>query len=117
MCFLDLSPEARILYSSDSIVDVLGYTPDEVVDKSVWDFFPPEELPYAKRYHQKGIAMDKAAMLAYCRVKDSRGEWIGCECCFTIVYDVMIVCTSIYVTGSTSRSKLHPRCRTDVTPY
>ncbi|KAG9532084.1 hypothetical protein KCU97_g24196, partial [Aureobasidium melanogenum] len=26
----DLTPDARVLYSSDSIVDVLGWTPDEV---------------------------------------------------------------------------------------
>lgn len=43
--------------------------------------------------------MDKAAVLAYCRVKNREGQWIGCECCFTTVYDVMIVCTSIYQQG------------------
>lgn len=46
--------------------------------------------------------MDKAAVLAYCRVKDKQGKWVGCECCFTIVYDVMIVCTSIYMKGTNS---------------
>lgn len=101
----DLSPEARILYSSESIIDVLGYTPDEVVNFSVWDFFPPEELPFAKLIHKNGIEMDKAAMLVYCRVKDSQGYWVGCECCFTIVYDVMVVCTSIYSSGLPSRKR------------
>jgi len=48
--------------------------------------------------------MDKAAMLSYCRVKDSNGQWVGCECCFTITYDVMIVCTSIYQRGLSSKS-------------
>lgn len=101
----NLSPEARILYSSDSIIDVLGYTPDEVVDRSVWDFFPPEELPYAQHIHQKGIAMDKAAMLSYCRVRNKDGNWVGCECCFTITYDCMIVCTSIYQNGLPSQKR------------
>lgn len=49
--------------------------------------------------------MDKAAVLAYCRVKDKQGKWVGCECCFTIVYDVMIVCTSIYMKGTNSESE------------
>ncbi|KAL1296986.1 hypothetical protein AAFC00_004583 [Neodothiora populina] len=101
----DLTPEARILYSSDSIVDVLGYTPDEIVNHSTWEFFPEEELPYARKVHARGIAMDKAAVLAYCRVKDRQGHWIGCECCFTIVYDVMIVCTSVYRTGTESQKR------------
>lgn len=49
--------------------------------------------------------MDKAAVLAYCKVRDKQGGWVGCECCFTIVYDVMIVCTSIYKQGLASQSK------------
>jgi len=50
--------------------------------------------------------MDKAAVLAYCNVLSKDGQWVGCECCFTIVYDVMIVCTSIYKRGGKSDSKL-----------
>lgn len=58
--------------------------------------------------------MDKAAVLVYCSVRSKTGEWIGCECCFTIVYDVMIVCTSIYKRGGRSESTsntLTPRPR------
>lgn len=51
------------------------------------------------------MATDKAAVLAYVRVRDNTGQWIGCECCFTIVYDVMIVCTSIYKRGMKSQSE------------
>lgn len=53
--------------------------------------------------------MDKAAVLAYCRVRDKQGSWVGCEVCFTIVYDVMIVCTSIYQQGLASDSRLGVR--------
>jgi len=102
---IGLDDEARILYSSDSIIDILGYTPDEVVNRSAWEFFIPEEVPYAREFQQKNVAQDKAAVLAYCRVKGRNGQWIGCECCFTIVYDVMIVCTSIYQANAKSQSK------------
>lgn len=51
------------------------------------------------------MSTDKAAVLAYCRVRDKNGGWVGCECCFTVVYDVMIVCTSIYKRGLQSQSK------------
>ena len=100
----DLSIEARILYSSDSIVDILGHTPDEVVNKSCWDFFHPSELPLAKQLHTRGVKLDKAAVLAYCNLKNRQNLWINCECCFTVVYDVMVVCTSIYRQGVTSQS-------------
>ncbi|EME78998.1 uncharacterized protein MYCFIDRAFT_108105, partial [Pseudocercospora fijiensis CIRAD86] len=95
----DLTDNATILYSSDSVVDILGFTPDEIVNRSAWDFFPEDELPAARKFHQKRVATDKAAVLAYIRVRNADGQWIGCECCFTIVYDVMVVCTSVYRRG------------------
>ncbi|KAI9663030.1 MAG: hypothetical protein M1821_008078 [Bathelium mastoideum] len=100
----DLTPDARILYSSDSVVDILGHTPDEVVNRSAWQFFHPEEVPIAKEVHGRGLKLDKAAALAYCHIKNRNGEWVCCECCFTVVYDVMVCCTSIYRKGMKSQS-------------
>lgn len=101
----DLTNEAHILYSSDSIVDILGHTPDEVVNRSCWDFFHPEEVPVAKQLHSRGVRLDKAAVLSYCRIKNRQGDWVGCECCFSVVYDVMVCCTSVYRHGMNSQSK------------
>lgn len=95
----DLSLEARILYASDSIVDILGHTQDEVVDRPSWDFFHPNELLIAKDRHQKGLKLDKAAVLAYCQLRNRQGEWVCCECCFTVVYNVVVACISIYRRG------------------
>lgn len=105
--YADLTDDAHILYSSDSIVDILGHTPDEVVNRSVWQFFHPDELPLAKAQHSRGVRLDKAAVLSYCRLKNRQGDWVGCECCFSIVYDVMVCCTSVYRQGMQSQSKPH----------
>ena len=100
-----MSDEARILYASDSIVDILGYTPDMVMDRSAWEWFHPEEIPLAKARHKRGVALDKAAMLAYTRIKNRDGEFVGCECCFSVVYNVIVCCTSIYrPDGATQRT-------------
>ncbi|KAF2403445.1 hypothetical protein EJ06DRAFT_504561 [Trichodelitschia bisporula] len=101
----DLTNDARILYSSDSIVDILGHTPDEVVGKSCWEFFHPSEIPLAKQMHRRDVNLDKAAVLAYCQLKNRNGEWVGCECCFSVVYDVMVVCTSIYRSANDSSKR------------
>lgn len=101
----DLSPEARILYSSDSIVDILGHTPDEVVNNSVWDWFHPDEVPFAKAKHDRGVRLDKAAVLSYARIRNRQGEYVGCECCFSVVYDVMVCCTSVYRNGISSQKR------------
>lgn len=95
----DLSAEARIVYSSDSIVDVLGHTPDEVVGKSTWEFFKPTDVPSAQKLHSRSITMDKASVLVYCDIRNRQGDWVRCECCFSIVYNVMVACTSIYREG------------------
>lgn len=114
----DLTPEASILYSSSSVIGILGYTPDEIVNRSAWDFFPEEELSFAKIFHQQRIVMDKAAVLAYCRIQNKAGRWVGCECCFTVVYDIMVVCTSIYHRDGKSDGKFSlDACRPKVCSY
>lgn len=87
------------MYCSDSVMDVLGYEPDDIVEKSCWEFFHPDEIPLARAKHGRSVMMDKAAVLSYCRMKHSDGSWIGCEVVFTIVYDVLVGCTSIYNRG------------------
>ena len=104
MLSTDLTAEARILYSSDSIVDVLGWKPEEIVNHSAWNFFMLEEAGAAQLHHQRRVEADKAAVLAYVRLRNRDGDFVGCEVCFTVVYDVMVVCTSIYRQGLASES-------------
>lgn len=100
----DLSLDARLLYVSTSIVDILGYAPHEVIGKSCWEYFHPDEIPFARAVHGRGVKLDKAAVLNYCRIKDRHGRWLGCECVFTIVHDVLVASTSVYRRGSKSQS-------------
>lgn len=102
---LDLSLDARILYVSTSIEDILGYTPQEVIGKSCWEYFHPDEIPFARAIHGRGVQLDKAAVLNYCQIKNKDGRWVGCECVFTIVHDVLVGCTSVYRRGLKSHSK------------
>lgn len=103
----DLSLDARLLYVSTSITDILGYLPHEVVGKSCWEYFHPDEIPFARAIHGRGVQLDKAAVLNYCQIKNRDGRWVGCECVFTIVHDVLVASTSIYKTGASSQSRCH----------
>jgi hypothetical protein len=85
-----------VLYASDSISDVLGYQPRDVVGKSCFEYFDPEEIPFAKAVHGRGVHLDRAAMLSYCNLKRTDGEYVRCECVFTVVYSVIVACTSLY---------------------
>ncbi|KAL3428389.1 hypothetical protein PVAG01_01898 [Phlyctema vagabunda] len=96
MTIHNLSPEANIQWASESITEVLGYQPDEVIGRTCFDYFHPDEIPFARKVHSNGVMLDKAAVLHYARIKSRDGQWVGCECVFTIVHDVLIACTSIY---------------------
>jgi PAS domain S-box-containing protein len=62
----DLTPSATVLFASASVEDVLGYEPEEVVGSSCFDYFHPDELPFARDKHGESIKFDNAAVLSYC---------------------------------------------------
>jgi len=93
------------MYASPSIVDILGYTPEEVIDRSIFDYFHPDEVPFARGIHDRGVRMDKASVLNYARIMNRDGEYVSCECVFSVVYDVMVACTSIYRADEKSASE------------
>lgn len=105
MTIHNLSPNANILFASDSIYDILGYQPDEVQGKSCFDYFHPDEVPFARSIHNRGVLLDKAAVLQYARIFSKDGRWVSCECCFTVVHDVLVACTSIYLRGEKSERR------------
>ena len=102
----NLTQDARIRYCSDSVEDILGYLPYEVTGKSCWEYFHPDEIPFAQAIQGRGISLDKAAVMTYARVKHKSGDWIGCECSFTVVYDVLVATTAIYRRGPKARRTL-----------
>ena len=96
---------------------MLGFTPDEVVNKPCWDFFSPNEVGDAKKLHSKGVELDKAAVLAYCTLLRRDGYGVVCECCFTCVYNVMVVCTSVYQRGAVSSQSKCKHLSAEFTAY
>ncbi|KAK4112150.1 hypothetical protein N656DRAFT_710423 [Canariomyces notabilis] len=105
MTIHNLTPEANILFASDSILDILGYQPEEVKGKSCFDYFHPDEIPFARSVHSRGILLDKAAVLHYARILSKSGQWVSCECCFTIVHNVLVASTSIYFKSEKSERR------------
>lgn len=91
-----LYKDARLLFASDSIADVLGYSPQDVVGRSCFEYFHPDEMPFARSVHGRGVHLDKAAVLSYCKLKSITGEYVTCECVFTVVYSVIVASTSLY---------------------
>ncbi len=64
-------------------------------------------MPFARSIHSRGVLLDKAAVLHYARILARDGRWVSCECCFTVVHDVLVACTSIYRRGEKSLRTLY----------
>ncbi|OAA64301.1 potassium channel, voltage-dependent transporter [Niveomyces insectorum RCEF 264] len=101
----NLSPDANILFASASIEDILDHKPADVQGKSCFDYFHPAEVPFARGVHSRGLLLDKAAVLHYCRLRSGDGTWVSCECCFTVVHDVLVACTSVYERNAKSERR------------
>ncbi|KAK2811681.1 hypothetical protein FQN50_002027 [Emmonsiellopsis sp. PD_5] len=102
---LDLTPNARIRYTSDAVEDILDYQPNDVVNRSLWDYLHPDEMDLAQEMFAQSISHDLAAGLAYFQVKHKLGSWVGVECVFTVVYDALVASVSIYQRGSKSQKR------------
>lgn len=105
MSIHSLSSDANVLFTSDSLVDILGYQPHEIQGTSTFDYFHPDEVLVARLVHRRSVLLDKAAALHYARILRKDGRWVNCECCFTIVYDVLVACTRVYRRGKKSERR------------
>lgn len=81
--------------------DLLGYEPSELLGRSPFDFFPPDSREKARMQHGRGVKMDKAACLTQWNLKTKNGEYIPCECVFTVVFSVVVAATSLLVDQKT----------------
>ena len=112
----DSVADANVLYASESIGDVLGYQPGEVEGKSCFEYFHPDESPFAAGVHRRAVSLDHAAMLSYCNLKRKDGTYVRCECVFTVVYSAVVACTSLYRHTDKSRGSSSPDAPPDAVP-
>ena len=69
--------DGKIHYVSPSLTFVLGYSVEEVVEKSVFEFVHPEDLTAVKKIFQEIV--NKGVGKAICRVKRKDGEYVWIE--------------------------------------
>jgi hypothetical protein len=89
---VDFSEEARWIFLTDSVADLLGYEPHELVGKPSLQLVHPDEFPRVKQMHYDTISQDKAAVLAYLRMrhKDPYKGYILCGISRTVVHNVLV---------------------------
>ncbi|SJL07801.1 uncharacterized protein ARMOST_11153 [Armillaria ostoyae] len=66
---VDFSQEAKWLYMTDSVVELLGYEPHELYGHPSLELVHPDEVNRVRKLHHDTIKADKAAVLVYLRMK------------------------------------------------
>ncbi|KAF9898422.1 hypothetical protein BX616_004054 [Lobosporangium transversale] len=93
--FHDLSPEGRFIWASPSVVDVLGYQPEELVGVPVYAIIPEEDIPLTKTVHLENVLNDLAASQIVLRFKTKDGRLVTCTSVFGLCYDFIFNCATV----------------------
>lgn len=68
----------KIRFASPSITGILGYTIDELVGKTTFDFAHPEDRPVTVSAFKDKLAGDQQIKFIRVRLRKKTGEWIWC---------------------------------------
>ncbi|KAF9938394.1 hypothetical protein BGZ67_000236 [Mortierella alpina] len=93
--FADLTPDAIVLWASDSIEDCLGYAPEEVVGITAYNFLFKEDVPVTRTSHQEHLLNDfvaSQAILGYLR-KDGGRTLV--EVVYSTCHDFITCCVIV----------------------
>ncbi|KAI0953093.1 hypothetical protein AcW1_007411 [Taiwanofungus camphoratus] len=89
---VDFTENARWLYCSESVQDLLGFEPLELIGTPSLDLVHPDEFPQVKAMHYSTITQDRAAVLAYLRLrhKDPYKGYVLCAISRTVCQHVLV---------------------------
>jgi PAS domain S-box-containing protein len=74
-----VNPEGKILYTSESIKNVLGYTPEELEGLGIAPFMHPDDLGYFMENFQDLLTRPGGQVILNYRVKHKDGSWAWLE--------------------------------------
>jgi PAS domain S-box-containing protein len=72
------TPEGVYLYVSPSCTTLLGYSPAQLLGRSAYEFFHPEDLEAIRESHGTILEMDTAYTVSY-RIRRADGSWTWFE--------------------------------------
>ncbi|KAI0087720.1 hypothetical protein BDY19DRAFT_219179 [Irpex rosettiformis] len=89
---VDFTEDAKWVYCSESVHDLLGFEPRELIGHPSLDLVHPDEFPQVRAIHYSTITQDQAAVLAYLRMrhKDPCRGYILCAISRTVCQNVLV---------------------------
>lgn len=74
-------------YVSNSSTEIIGYTPEELINKSPWDFIHKDDLPKLQKYHNSSIKHLQTEIITY-RYRKKNGSYIWLESTFKAIFEI-----------------------------
>ncbi|ORX95269.1 hypothetical protein K493DRAFT_337423 [Basidiobolus meristosporus CBS 931.73] len=102
----DLTPQRIILYVSDSVTDVLGYTPDELIGKTGLYIIPEDHISGTNTFIAYQEISDSLATVLFCTARKKDSKVIPIECVASCCYNMI---TATIVEGELNNSKSKDR--------
>ncbi|KAF9240195.1 hypothetical protein BU15DRAFT_74113 [Melanogaster broomeanus] len=101
IAIVDFSQDARWLFVTESVTEILGYEPRDVIGMPALEMVHPDEFPAVRKLHYDTIRQDKAAVIAYLRIKhkDPFKGYILCAVSRTVVHNVLVGSISLATPG------------------
>lgn len=74
-------------YVSNSSTEITGYTPEELINKSHWDFIHKNDLPKLQEYHNSSIKHLQTGIITY-RYRKKDGSYIWLESTSKAIFEI-----------------------------
>ncbi|WVQ82754.1 hypothetical protein IAT38_004886 [Cryptococcus sp. DSM 104549] len=91
--------DAIFTFCSESMQEILGYAPKELVGKSLYLIFHPEEIPVLRQIHYQALTEERTACVAYFRVLHRDGYYVECCCSYSTVFNMTLALYTRAVDG------------------
>ncbi|KAK8866101.1 hypothetical protein IAR55_001252 [Kwoniella newhampshirensis] len=92
--------EAKFCYVSESMQDILGYESEDLLGKSCYLIFHPEESQVLRQIHYQALTEERTACVAYFRVLHREGYYVECCCSYYTVYNMSLALYTRAVDGA-----------------
>ncbi|KAK3825183.1 MAG: hypothetical protein J3Q66DRAFT_327170 [Benniella sp.] len=93
--FHDLTPEARFLWASPTVYDLLGYEPEDLIGLPAYDIVLPVDIADSKTAHKENVMNDLVATQVVVRYKRKDGQTILFASLFSLCYDFIVHCATM----------------------
>lgn len=95
---IEVNDDGKIKFISTSSLNLIGFTPKEVLETSIFDLVHKEDLPFTKRQFEKAVYGDLPIRFNY-RCRQKNGSYIWVEALFNPIRDDS-KSLNIYIFGS-----------------